>query len=72
MTIEEEPALGRPNHSAPATNDDPSPPSEVRRVAVSTYAGNAIEYYDFILYGSAAALIFGPLFFSNLSPQWRR
>lgn len=45
-----------------------SPPGEVRRVAVSSYLGNTIEYYDFILYASAAALIFGPLFFSNLSP----
>jgi len=42
--------------------------SEVRRVALSSYLGNTIEYYDFILYGSAAALIFGPLFFSDLSP----
>ena len=46
----------------------PSSPQEVRRVAVSSYLGNTIEYYDFILYGSAAAIFFGPLFFSDLSP----
>lgn len=46
----------------------PSSPAEVRRVMISSYLGNTIEYYDFILYGSAAALFFGPLFFSNLSP----
>ncbi len=45
-----------------------SPPDEVRRVALSSYVGNTIEFYDFILYGSAAAVVFGPLFFSNLSP----
>jgi len=41
---------------------------EVRRVAISSYLGNTIEYYDFVLYASAAALIFGPKFFSNLDP----
>ncbi|MFV0457749.1 MAG: MFS transporter [Actinomycetales bacterium] len=47
----------------------PQPPeSDVRRVALSSYLGNTIEYYDFILYGASAAVIFGPLFFSNLSP----
>jgi MHS family shikimate/dehydroshikimate transporter-like MFS transporter len=59
----------RPDTDAPA--DPPlsgSAPDEVRRVAVSSYLGNTIEYYDFILYGSAAAVVFGPLFFSNLSP----
>ncbi|XVQ06889.1 MFS transporter [Spirillospora sp. CA-255316] len=45
-----------------------SSPEEVRRVAFSGYLGNTIEYYDFLLYGSAAALFFGPLFFSDLSP----
>lgn len=48
--------------------ETPSTPEEVRRVAVSSFIGNAIEFYDFILFASAAALIFGPLFFSNLDP----
>ena len=68
MAVEEGPVLGHTQRAVLAENNDPSPPSEVRRVTISTYAGNTIEYYDFILYGSAAALIFGPLFFSNLSP----
>ncbi|RZL85078.1 MAG: MFS transporter [Rhodococcus sp. (in: high G+C Gram-positive bacteria)] len=41
---------------------------EVRRVTISSYLGNTIEYYDHTLFASAAALVFGPLFFSNLSP----
>ena len=45
-----------------------SSPTEIRRVALSSFLGNTIEFYDFLLYSSVAALIFGPLFFSNLSP----
>lgn len=45
-----------------------STPREVRRVAFSGFIGNLIEYYDFLLYGSAAALVFSRLFFSDLSP----
>jgi MFS family permease len=33
------------------------------RVLVASAAGTAVEYYDFFLYGTAAALVFGPLFF---------
>ncbi|RYF61340.1 MAG: MFS transporter [Comamonadaceae bacterium] len=44
--------------------------AEIRRVVFSSYLGNTIEYYDFILYGSASALLFGPLFFSSLSASW--
>lgn len=41
---------------------------EVRRVIVSGYLGCAIEFYDFLLYSTASALVFGPVFFGNLSP----
>ena len=39
----------------------------VRAVVASTI-GTTVEWYDFFLYGSAAALIFPRLFFSNLDP----
>ncbi len=39
----------------------------VRAVVASTI-GTTVEWYDFFLYGSAAALIFPKLFFSNLDP----
>jgi MFS transporter, MHS family, shikimate and dehydroshikimate transport protein len=35
----------------------------LRRVAVASFVGTAIEWYDFFLYGTASALVFGKLFF---------
>lgn len=39
-----------------------------RRVVISTYIGTVIEWYDFYLYGAAAALVFNVLFFPEFSP----
>jgi len=38
-------------------------PRSLRRIVVASVFGNALEWYDFFLYGTAAALVFGPLFF---------
>ncbi|NBM20553.1 MFS transporter, partial [Streptomyces sp. GC420] len=38
------------------------------RVAAASMAGTAIEFYDFFVYGTAAALVLGPLFFPSFSP----
>jgi MFS transporter, MHS family, shikimate and dehydroshikimate transport protein len=37
-------------------------------ILVSSMVGTAIEQYDFLLYGAAAALIFNKLFFPSMSP----
>uniref|UniRef100_A0AAU2A807 Putative proline/betaine transporter n=1 Tax=Streptomyces sp. NBC_00093 TaxID=2975649 RepID=A0AAU2A807_9ACTN len=42
-------------------------PSMVR-LATASLAGTAIEFYDFFVYGTAAALVLGPLFFPTFSP----
>lgn len=42
--------------------------SSIRRVVISSWIGNTIEFYDFLLYGLASALVFSKLFFPTISP----
>lgn len=42
--------------------------SSIRPVIVSSFIGTTIEWYDFFLYGTAAALVFGQLFFPTFDP----
>ncbi|TAL52843.1 MFS transporter [Pandoraea sp.] len=45
-----------------------SPDSRLRRVALASMAGTTIEAFDFLAYGTAAALVFNKLFFPTLDP----
>ncbi|MFD8569878.1 MFS transporter [Streptomyces sp. NPDC059639] len=38
------------------------------RLAAAALVGTAIEFFDFFVYGTAAALVLGPLFFPTFSP----
>src|ERR1700744_6375815 len=47
-------ALSQSEHSA-----------QLRKAVIASTVGTAIEWYDFFLYGTAAGLVFGKLFFPN-------
>jgi len=42
--------------------------SNMRKVALTALAGTSIEWYDFFLYGAAAALVFPSVFFGEIEP----
>jgi len=40
-----------------------------RRILLASLVGTAVEFYDFYIYATATALVFGPLFFPSSSPS---
>jgi MFS family permease len=40
-----------------------------KKAAFASWIGSAVEYYDFLIYGTAAVLIFPKIFFSSSNPQ---
>jgi len=42
--------------------------SSLRRVVVASLVGTSLEWYDFFIYGTAAALVFNQLFFPRFEP----
>ncbi|MYW69435.1 MFS transporter [Streptomyces sp. SID8379] len=57
-------------HMASAASAPPTPtaPSHLKRIVAASLIGTTIEWYDFFLYGSAAALVFNKLFFPGSDP----
>lgn len=44
-------------------------PVSHKRVLAASLVGTAVEFYDFYIYATAAALVFGPLFFPSEEPD---
>ncbi len=43
-------------------------PSSIRKVITASIIGTSLEWYDFFIYGTAAALVFNKLFFPSFDP----
>jgi MFS family permease len=41
---------------------------QLRRAVLSSYLGSVIEFYDFMLYATASAVVFNKVFFTSLDP----
>jgi metabolite-proton symporter len=54
--------------TAVAAADPVSSPATLRKVVAASLIGSTIEWYDFFLYGTAAALVFNKLFFPASEP----
>lgn len=56
------------NSAAPKSSAPTAPTSSLRRIVAASLVGTTVEWYDFFLYGSAAALVFNKLFFPDSDP----
>jgi MFS transporter, MHS family, shikimate and dehydroshikimate transport protein len=54
--------------TAQAISVETSVPSQMRHIVWASVIGTMIEWYDFLIYGTAAALVFNKLFFPSFDP----
>ena len=53
----------------PLTETPDEQTSAIKRIVFSSIVGTAVEWYDFLIYGTASALVFNKLFFPSINPS---
>src|SRR5699024_426911 len=51
-----------------STTSDLTPQQRQTRATAGAFVGTAIEWYDFFIFGTAAALVFGKVFYPDIAP----
>ena len=59
---------GNTDNPSTVDPDRPADPRATRKAAWAGLVGTTLEQYDFVIYGTASALVFSTLFFPNVSP----
>jgi MFS family permease len=54
--------------SVPRAETTTAMPREARKAGVTAFIGTTVEWFDFYIYGTASALVFGQLFFPDMNP----
>ncbi|GAN49999.1 MFS transporter (plasmid) [Methylobacterium radiotolerans] len=57
-----------PLEASPALEAGPVPVADRRQIVWSSVIGTTVEWYDFLIYGTATALVFNKLFFPSFDP----
>ncbi|MEI7054309.1 MFS transporter [Nocardioides sp. CCNWLW239] len=58
--------MSQSTSTSPDSSGYHASPAEMRRILFSSAIGTAVEYYDFILYATAAGIVFNQVFFNDL------